>query len=327
MNKSSLTFFLILFILSVQSIAQFENDLEKAKNLLMQGNHEQGNNILHSIISNNPPNSLIHFLIGKTYFANKMYDLALLHFEKSISLENNNGEFYYWLGLTYKEKIQTAGFFEKADYMSKLKDCLQLAVKLDPENPDYRYLLGGFYLKAPGLLGGSIQKAKNEADYLLKISPVKGFDLYAQIHLENDNFEDAILSYKKLIDLDPLNPNNYFQIGMLYQNMKIYDMAFNYFEDAIKADTLFLKALYQIGRTAVFAKNNISRGIESLLKYLQLKLDGSVPQYDAAHWRLGMLFEINGDFLNAKYQYDKAVQLNPQNEEYKKSLKALLSKR
>ena len=120
--------------------------------------------------------------------------------------------------------------------------------------------------------------------------------------------------------MKPDDANVYYQIGMLYQKIKQYKKAFQNFEKAVEIDPEAMDAFYQIGRTGVFSGENLDRSIESLKKYLLSEPKPGHPGHDAAHWRLGMLYEKDGKLNLAIHEYETALQLNPKEEKYKSAL-------
>ncbi len=113
------------------------------------------------------------------------------------------------------------------------------------------------------------------------------------------------------------------QLGYLYQQKKQYDHAFKTFENIIKHHPDYYPALYQIGRTAVYSGANLDRGIESLKKYLQHAPGDNDPSWANAHFRLGALYEHQGDKAAAQKEYQAALKLDPSYEDAKKALEKL----
>jgi tetratricopeptide (TPR) repeat protein len=110
---------------------------------------------------------------------------------------------------------------------------------------------------------------------------------------------------------------------MVHQEQKNYDRAFEVFEQMLEIKPGTAAALYQVGRTAVFSGANIDRGIECLNRYLTIEVPPGYPGPDGAHWRLGMLYEHKGDLATARQHYQTAVEMNPDDDKFRKSLETL----
>ncbi|HVZ94116.1 MAG TPA: tetratricopeptide repeat protein [Phycisphaerales bacterium] len=68
-----------------------------------------------------------------------------------------------WLGNAVFQSIDQAGFFEKMSLANEGFAAYEKAVKLDPNYIDPRVGLFQFYYNAPGIAGGSIRKAREQA--------------------------------------------------------------------------------------------------------------------------------------------------------------------
>src|SRR5207253_366475 len=81
----------------------------------------------------------------------------------------------------------------------------------------------------------------------------------------------------------------------LYASEKKYAEAFAELDETLKAAPDDYPALYQVGRLAAVSGERVDRGIAALQKCLTLAPPPNAPGHDAAHWRLGNLWEKKGD--------------------------------
>ena len=260
---------------------------------------------------------------GIELFENGDYDEAIVIMKQAIKLNDTMSDYYMWLGLTYKEKLQTASHFEKGILGGKSLDNYKKAVKLNPGNIQARIHLANYYIHAPSISGGSIKKAMVQAEEIKKYNPDKAVMLMAHIYSHEEEYDKAIGEYKTFIKLNPDNPNAYYQLGRFYQDLDRFDEATEMFELAMKVDNKAYASLYQIGRTAVFSGENLERGISSLQEYIEVNPGSPNPALDAAHWRLGMLYEKKGDLNLAKHEFSQALELKPEEAKYKDALKKI----
>ena len=105
--------------------------------------------------------------------------------------------------------------------------------------------------------------------------------------------------------------------------MKKYQEALDAFEEAVKKNPEAYASLYQIGRTAIFWGKNIDQGILALKQYIEADPGTPNPGLDAAHWRLGMLYEMKGNNQTALHEYTLALEMRPDEEKYKKAIERL----
>lgn len=260
---------------------------------------------------------------GKIFYNSQDYENAIESFEKAVEDDKENSDLHLWLAKSYLANINNVNFFSKGMYSSDIRKHLKLSIEKDPKNIEAYQYLASYYFNAPAIGGGDKDEAWRLADEIAKLSPAEGNQIKGQFYIQEQEFDKALKEYKELIKLNPEDAHAYYLIGILYQQTKDFDKALLSFEDAIKIDPNALESLYQIGRNAVFSGKNADKGIESLNEYIKHEPDKSLPQHDSAYWRLAALYKMNNNNVKAKEMINKAITLNPENEEYKKLLKEL----
>jgi tetratricopeptide (TPR) repeat protein len=99
------------------------------------------------------------------------------------------------------------------------------------------------------------------------------------------------------------------------QEVKRWDESFALLEGAVarKADAWL--AWFQLGRASAVSGQKLERGAEALNKYLaEAPKDMRIPR-DAAHNRLGQIYEKMSDKAKAKEQFAAALKINPDNKD------------
>ena len=109
-------------------------------------------------------------------------DAAIEILRRPSPRRRRSAEAHYVLGSAYGVKVQAGGMMAAAQYGSKLKDEFEKAVALDPRSIDARYGLVQLYAEAPGIMGGSYEKAFEQAKEIKAIDPVLGHRAYAFIY-------------------------------------------------------------------------------------------------------------------------------------------------
>ncbi|UCG50728.1 MAG: tetratricopeptide repeat protein [Candidatus Latescibacterota bacterium] len=270
-----------------------------------------------------PENPAIPYYLGQIALRDGDNDKAIELLEKAVSMDETNPGYHLVLGQAYVQKLQTVTMFEKATFAAKVKGEFEKAVEVDPEHVGARVALASFYLQAPPIAGGSVKKAKEHAEVIKNLDPTQGHGFMAQIYVKEKDYAAAEIEYEALVALSPDDPDIHYQLGMLHQSTEDFDKAFAAFEKALSLDPDHTASLYQMGRTGVFSGENLERCIECMKTYLGKELHPGNPSKAAAHWRLGMLYEKMGDKDLARKEYETALELEPENEEAKKSLEAL----
>ncbi len=263
------------------------------------------------------------YYLGRISLMQKDVEDAIALLEKAVKEDETNSDYHNWLGLAYVEKLMNASFFEKGVLAGRALEHFRKAVKLDPQNVDARISLARYYITAPSIAGGSKQKAEEQIDTIMEYSQADGHFLKADIHANEKEYDLAVDELKKCIEAQPEKTECYNTLGMIYQESERYADAFEAFERVIEIDPEAVVPLYQIGKTAAVSGKNLERGIECLLSYLDRDAAPGDPGHDGAYWRLGMIYEKQGNIEKARKSYERAIELNPNEKRYQESIDAL----
>jgi tetratricopeptide (TPR) repeat protein len=313
----------VMLFLAVPSVMLAEESLDRGIALFEAGELPAAQGVFEGVLETNGEDHAALYYLGRIALAEEDNDGAIDRLRDAVKLNDDDSMYRTWLGRAYLAKMQTVSFFERGVLAGRALENLKKAVELDPSNVEARISLGGYYLNAPSIAGGSKKKAREQAQEVLKYDPVEGNSMLARIHIKDEEYDQAIEKLNACIAAKPDNIEYRYHIGMLYQKLERYDETFDAFEGVLEIDPDDRAALYQIGRTAAISGLNVDRGIECLGMYLQKDVKPGYPGYDGAHWRLGMLYAHKGDAATARTEYETAVLLNPDEDRYAESLKEL----
>ena len=260
---------------------------------------------------------------GQALFRAGDLDGAEEALEQAVEDAPDDAEAHHLLGATYGRQAQAGSMFTKMRLVSKIKDEFERAVALAPESLDYRESLLQFYAAAPAAVGGGVDKAKVQAAEIAKRDPVRGDLAFATVARVEGKPEEAMARLQSAYAKRPDDARLGVQLGILLQEQKRYDEAFALFQRIVARDPEALGAWYQLGRTAVLAKTRLADGEAALRKYLAGTPGPQDPPLAAAHWRLGMLYELMDKVAEARREYEAALALDPGHAESKAALKKL----
>jgi tetratricopeptide (TPR) repeat protein len=227
----------------------------------------------------------------------------------SISKEDTEGD---------KDLVQKQSFNKAVAQMKK-------ELEIDPTNLGTIFRLMYYYLNSPESVGGGKEKAIEEAEAIKKQNTAAGHCALAMIFAHEKNYKQAENEYLKAIEINPTNVKPMYYLGYLYQENKQYEKAVSTFEKILMIDSTEINAYYQIGRTSCFSHKNLDRAEECFKKYIEKYIEtnpekGS-PSIDMAHWRLGIIYKLQGKKDFAVKEFKKALALNPNNKWAKNALK------
>jgi tetratricopeptide (TPR) repeat protein len=232
--------------------------------------------------------------------------------EKAVAQSPKSAEAHYYLGSAYGIEVQASGMFGAAKYASRITEEFEKAVALDPRHVEARFGLVQVYSGAPGLLGGSYEKAFDQAKAIKAIDPIVGHRAYAFIYAQQKKLDLAEKEYADAIREEPDSAKAHSYFGQYRASVeKNYPAAFSELEAALKADPSYMPAWYHLGRAASLANTNLARGEEALRKYVAYTPKQNEPTLASAHYFLGDIYEKQGRKAEAKQAYQAALKLNP----------------
>jgi tetratricopeptide (TPR) repeat protein len=252
---------------------------------------------------------------GRAAMQARRFDDAATSFERAVELSPNRSEYHLWLGHAYTRQLAAANFIRKGLIGRRIGPQYDKAVELDSSSLAAAEARVDFYLEAPGVAGGGVDKAKAEAARLTRLSAYHGGFAQAKIHEKSKAWDQAEAEYRDLIRAFPDSSRPVVTLATLLQTRERFADAFEVIDARLARFPNDTVVIYQLGRAAAISGKELTRGEAALRKFLSL-LGVSDPQSRAsAHYRLGMIREKQGDIATARTEYDSAIALNPRYDE------------
>lgn len=251
------------------------------------------------------------FAQGCLALAERRYEPAAAAFEQAVRAEEGNAVYHFFLGQAYGIQAQRASVFAKAGLARKVKAAFERAVALDPDYLDAREGLMQYYIQAPGFMGGSEQKGREQAFEIRKRSPYRGAFLYAQLAARSKDGAGVVRELEGLTRQFPDSVAPYLQLAATQLQQRNTAGAWATAERLLRARPDARAAQYAVGRVAAESGEQLDRGAAALGRYLQARPGPGDPPLANAHWRLGAIYERQGKKAEARAEYETALRLNP----------------
>jgi tetratricopeptide (TPR) repeat protein len=309
---------LIILFLCASLLANAQTSkVEQAKALFENKKYPEAVSILEKIEDDNKDYAAAQYYLGRIAFEKKEYDDAADFFEEAVDTDDKVADYHDWLGNTYGTIAKDANILKQGLLAPKMKSAWEKAIALDPKNIEARKSLIQFYLQAPSIMGGSIDKAKEVAKQIVKLNAAEGHRSLGNIYLKEEKPAEAEKEYLQMAKADATYSP---VLANFYVNQKQYDKAFNLFEEAIKKNAEDMIAIYQVGKTSAISGQKLDRGEECLKKYLNYTPKANEPSHGGANMRLAQIQEKKGDKAQAKKLYETALKLDSNLKEAKEGL-------
>lgn len=142
----------------------------------------------------------VHFLLGRVAITHHQdAETAIGHFERAVALDGKVARYHLGLGGALGMKAAQAGLFGAMGLVPRVKAELERAVQLDPGSVDARLGLAQFYAMAPGFVGGSLERAREQALAVVRLDPVRGGWLLGFIHAHRKEDREAEARYREAL--------------------------------------------------------------------------------------------------------------------------------
>jgi tetratricopeptide (TPR) repeat protein len=300
-----------------------ESRSDEGARLFAARKFEQARLSLEGAVRDDPADALAASYLGRVYLAEGSSDLAIEWMERSIALEPSSAEYHLWLGRAYGYQAIRASVLKQPALAKKVRKEFEQASRLDPDNLEARFGLIEFYLQAPGILGGSEKKAKEQAEEVRKRNELQGHRAFGRIAEHGKDFDQALREYERAGAEFAEKAEPAYWTGALYTRRKEYAKAFDVYEKLLEKNPAEMAACYQIGRVAALSGERLERGAECLRSYLLREPGPDDPSLASAHYRLGLLYEKKGSRELARREYSAALEIEPTLADARQALKKI----
>ncbi len=252
-------------------------------------------------------------------------DAAVKAFEKAIAASDKTAEYHLGLARALGVVAQKASVLRQPLLARRCKAEFERTVQLDPSNISAREGMLQFYMIAPSVMGGSMEKAHEQAEAMFKINRLRGHIARGTLANREKDLVAVEREFRAAWTEFPDSAASATSLAGFLANNRRADEAFTVMDKFVSKEKDNLTGLFWFGRVATSAGKQLDRGEQALRRVLAaptLGVDGN-PAPVAVHFRLGELLAKKGDKAGARQAYEAALRLNPNLEQVKKALKEL----
>ncbi|MGA3055151.1 MAG: hypothetical protein ABSD63_13150 [Candidatus Korobacteraceae bacterium] len=248
-------------------------------------------------------------LMCRAYYAMERWDDAVRWGERAVAEQPQDASYHLWLARAYGRKAGGSSPLAAAGLARKAKNEFEHAVQLDPANVKARSDLSKYYVQAPAVMGGGLDKAREQAAQVSKYDAAEAHSILAQIAAKEKRYDEVEGQFHSAIKAAH-NPATYWlQLADFYRLRGRFD----------DVQRTVLTAMAQPGRVAenyFDAANELylsGRDFPDAAQYLQKYLDSGGLVEDApafhAHYLLGQIDEKMGRSSDATSEYEASLAL------------------
>jgi tetratricopeptide (TPR) repeat protein len=300
--------FAILLLLPFALPNSSQAEAGAAERALQQGRADEAVRLLKPILSAQPKNAAAHQLLCRVYYAEEFADSSVQECEQAVANAPDDSNNQMWMGRAYGLKASNAGPFSALGLAKRVRLAFERAARLDPANTPAATALGEFYIQAPALVGGGLDKAEKVATQIQSSSPSSAHRLLAMIAEKRKDMKTAENEFRNAVT-EGKRSDALVDLGAFYQRQNQLDKSVAILQAALEADHAHDAALMDIASILTDAH----RSPELAEKVLRLYLASTAKSEDAPafkiHVQLGQLMAGRGDTANARHEYQAALDL------------------
>jgi len=256
-----------------------------------------------------PNDAASYHYLCRAYFAVQDWDRAIAAGVKATSLAPGNSDYHLWLGRAYGEKADRVNPFSAASLAGKVRREFERAVELNAASAEARTDLGEFYINAPGIVGGGLDKARAQARALMDLDAARAHYLYGRIAEKNKDQAAAEKEYRAAIDASKGYANDWFNLALFYKHNNRFEEMERILDRAAEAPTGQNEVLVECAEVMLRTGRSPVTAVRFIKRYFSANASTEKAPLFKAHYVLGAALEKQGDKQGAAEEYRAALSL------------------
>jgi tetratricopeptide (TPR) repeat protein len=295
-------------------------DRRAAEKSLLQGRIDDSVTVLKRLVAANPNDGQAYLLLCRGFYAEEHIDEAISACENAVRANARNSEAQDWLGRAYGVKADHAGPLQGFLLARDVRAAFEAAVASDPGSSAAVGDLSEYYVAAPPVVGGGLDKADELADRCLARMPQQAHRIRALVAEKRKDYGTAEREFQAAVDVAK-RPDAWVDLGGFYERRKQPDRAVEAIEHGLAADRAkdasivdaasILNEMHREPRLAKLA----------LQQYLASNAKSDAVPAVRVYVMLGKMLAEAGDTPGARIEFGKALELASNYAPAKRALK------
>ena len=303
-----------------------------AYHALLEGRVEDAQNLLNATLAQNPIDATAHQLLCRVFYAQDAADAAISQCELAIASDPDSprasrgqsndrshdpSNDQLWLGRAYGLKARHAGPLAGFTLARKVHSSFERAVELNPANVDALSDLGEYYIAAPFVVGGGMEKAQALTARMMPQFPTAAHRLLGRIAEANKDLATAESEFKQAIAA-PRSPDAHgsaseawIDLAHFYQTQNRPDDALSAIKSSLAADRTHGPVLVDAASILTAARRAPDIAERCLRTYLASSGKSDAAPAFKVHLQLSRLLAARGDTAEADKEVATAAALAP----------------
>jgi len=251
------------------------------------------------------------YLKGCQKLAAKDWGAAGAEFERATKASPDVAVYHFWFGRASGEQAQRVNVLRQAGLARRTKGEFEKAIELDPTYIAPREGLLRYFLVAPGVFGGSIDRAKEQAEAITRINAYRGGLAQANVAMATHDTAGVIAAHEGLARQYPDSTVPLLSLATIHLSMHQWGKAWAAIDAVERLQPAGPQVRFMIGRAAAESGEQLDRGAVALAAWLRAAPDPAAPVVAPGHFYTGVIAERRGDAAAAQQSYEAALKVEP----------------
>lgn len=263
-------------------------------------------------LSREPQRAITHQLLCRVFYAEDLADEAIHECEAAVSGSGQDpiqaSDNQMWLGRAYGMKASRANPVAAFRLAKKVGAAFERSVRINERNIAAFSDLGEFYVGAPAIVGGGLDKASALAARLMALSPAKAHRLLAMTAEKRNDVKTAEAEFKRAVETQR-SPATLVDLADFYQRQKQCDKSVTTVLALDRLDRARDTTLVDAASVLTSCEREPELARQLLTSYLNSAAKSDSAPAPKVHVQLGDLLAKAGDSAGAQREYRAALAL------------------
>ncbi len=193
----------VVLLLALLSTPILAGPIEEARTLRERGRYEQAAEVLEEALRDTALKAAALVEITRLYNETEDYEKGVEYGEQAIEALPESSASHLEYARALKFKMNKISRMKATFLIGTYKRELRKALELDPQSVEARVEEIGFFIHAPGIIGGSKTKARERIVSLKKTAWRDAMLMQAELQRKQEDPAGAIRTYDEMIGRDP----------------------------------------------------------------------------------------------------------------------------
>jgi tetratricopeptide (TPR) repeat protein len=301
------------------AVAQCSPALQK---LVNDQKYDEARADAEALVKKNASDDAALHCVGWVLMSQDKSKEAIEWFEKAVKANDKSSAHHLWLANALGDQADHTSKIKLPFLARRVKGEFDRAAQLDPTSIDARHGLIQFYSQAPSVMGGSMDKAKEQAREIEKLNAMRGHLEMATLLERDKDIAGAEKEFNAAVTASlPDSVTAYSRLALFFSRQKRFGDAVATYERLLKAKPDLINARLNLAWMLVQSGKEVDRAEhEAKAWFADMPKDASIPTKSSAHYIMGRIYEAQGKNDLARPEYQQSVSLNAKNEDAKKAL-------